>query len=186
MEDPVENLLKRHKKQLQEQFELPSGHEKRFLNKLQAQQPENQKKGTFLYYKVAAVLIPLIVVTVYFWPKSVAQIPQKQTTNLATYSPQLNKANQHFTYLIAINKKKVLTNSSPENRQIVNQSIKQLEKLQIDYKKLVQDLQKSGGNPRVIKAILLNLNNQIKTLQVALDQIKTQQKFKTQPDETLL
>lgn len=182
MEDKWKDFFEKSKSELQPEFELPQGHEQRFLQKLNAQKA--QKKSGFNYWKIAAVLIPVLMLSVYFALEFQPESKQSQV-NLAQYSPELGEAENYFAYMIDQKVKEVESMKTSENKTMVEYSLNELDSLQTNYNQLLKDLKQSGGNPQVIKSVMTNLQLQIKVLESVLNQIEIKQEFKKPSDENI-
>ncbi len=184
MEDNWKHIFNRNKDRIQEEFSLPVGHEKRFLDKLN-QQNQKTDRPNFNYWKIAAVLIPLLMLSVYFWTEFRTNPLPAPTDTLAAYSPELSEAENHLSYLVEMNIKQIKSMETTENQQLIDNSLSKLDMLQKDYNRLLLDLKESGGNPQVMKSVLLNLQLQVKVLEQVLNQMNSIQEFKNNSNETL-
>lgn len=184
MEDKWKKIFEENKDQIREEFNLPSGHEKRFLTKLNQQTPKVEKRN-FNYWKVAAVMIPLMMLSVYFWTEFRTEPLTDHTTTLASYSPELGEAENQLSYLVEMNVKQIKSMQTTENQELVNTSLSKLDLLQKDYNRLLIDLKESGGNPQVMKSVLMNLQLQVEVLEQVLTQMNSLQEFKKNSNETL-
>lgn len=185
MEDKWKKIFEDNKDKFREEFSLPSGHEKRFLEKLDREFP-SVAKPKFNYWKVAAVLIPLMMLSVYYWTEMRPDELETESFTLAEISPELSEAENQLAYLVEMNVKKVKSLETEENSEMVDNSLNQLQILQRDYNKLLDDLKESGGNPQVMKSVLLNLQLQVEVLETVLTQINSIQEFKHNQNETIL
>lgn len=182
MEDKWKDFFERSKSEFQSEFELPLGHEQRFLQKLNAQKA--YKEPGFNYWRIAAVLIPVLMLSVYF---ALEYKPETEPApiSLAQYSPELGEAENHFAYMIEQKVKEVESLKTPENQAMVEYSLSELDSLQTNYNQLLKDLKQSGGNPQVIKSVMTNLQLQIKVLESVVSQIEIKQEFKKSSDENI-
>lgn len=185
MQDNWRKIFEDNKEEFREEFQLPSGHEKRFLGKLDREFPAVEKPK-FNYWKVAAVLIPLMMLSIYYWVEMRPEKIENPTFTLAEFSPELGEAENHLSYLVEMNVEKVKAMETGENRDLVENSLLQIQNLQSDYNYLLKDLKESGGNPQVMKSVLMNLQLQVEVLEKVLMRIQTIQEFKNNPNETIL
>lgn len=183
MDDKWKEFFEKSKVELQQEHTLPKGHEERFLQKLKA--GSNERRLTFNYWKVAAVLIPIFMLSVYF-VLEYDQKPEQTDVNLAEYSPELGEAENYFAYMIKEKVKEVESLKNPENKQLVEHSLNELDSLQFNYSQLLKDLKQSGGNPQVIKSVMTNLQLQIEVLESVLNQIEINQEIKKSTNENIL
>lgn len=183
MEDKWKEFFEKSKPQFRNEFDLPKGHEERFLEKLN-QQKSLSKKVSINYWKIAAVLIPICMLSIYFVLEFDSE-PKQTKVNLADYSPQLGEAENYFAYMIKEKVKEVKSLENPENKKLVDHSLNELDTLQKNYTQLLKDLKQSGGNPQVIKSIMTNLQLQIEVLESVLNRIEIKQEIKQTSDENI-
>ncbi len=184
MEDKWKNIFDQNKDLIREEFPLPSGHEKRFFDKLEQNFPAVEKLR-FNYWKVAAVMIPILMLSTYYWLEMRPENVQNNSVTLAEFSPELGEAENQLAYIVEMNVKKVKSLENTDNQDLVNTSLSKLDMLQKDYNHLLIDLKQSGGNPQVMKSVLMNLQLQVEVLESVLTQINTIQEFKNNQDETI-
>lgn len=186
MEDKWKDIIGQNKEKFQQEFTLPKGHEDRFMSKLK-EQNKQQQKVQINYWKVAAIFIPIAMLATYFF------LEFSPTTNetlendriLAAYSPDLNEAENHFSYIVQQKIEEVKALETPDNRLFIDHSMTSLNELQKDYNRLLIDLKESGGNAQVVRSILQNLQFQVELLENVLTQIESIQNLKTKQNETI-
>lgn len=186
MEDKWKDIIGQNKEKFQKEFTLPTGHEDRFLAKLNEKNKIN-KKEKFNYWKVAAIFIPILMLATYFFMEfqPLGKNSVQNDTILAAYSPDLNEAENHFSYIVQQKVEEVKALETPENRNFIDNSMNSLQDLQKDYNRLLIDLKESGGNSQVVRSILQNLQFQVELLENVLIQIETIQEIKTKQNETI-
>jgi hypothetical protein len=96
-------------------------------------------------------------------------------------------SNTEFYFANLIEQQVVLleTESSPETENIIDDTLVQLSKLDMDYQKLKQDLINGGNSQFILSAMIQNFQTRIDLLKEVQDQIKTIKTFKTQSNENL-
>lgn len=184
MKDKLAEFLKQNKEQILENHTLLEGHEARFENKLNT--INTQVTSKFNYWKVAAILIPVLMLSAYYFLEKKPQQSESQIINLAEYSPELDHAENYTSNIVQQKVEKINQLKNYENQIMVDQSLADLQLLQNNYNTLLNDLMESGGNPKVAQSILLNLDLQVKLLETAMQQIQTIQEFKSNPNENNL
>lgn len=182
MEDKWKDFFEKSRTEIQQQFELPKGHEERFLQKLN-QQSANQK-SSFNYWKIAAVLIPICMLSIYF-VLEFETAPQQTQMSLAEYSPELSEAENHFAFMINEKVKEIKSLQNSDNKHMIDHSLNELDSLQSNYNQLLKDLKQSGGNPLVIKSVVTNLQLQLEVLESVLNQIEFKQEIKKTTNENI-
>ena len=148
------------------------GHQQRFLNRL-----EGKKKNSNIPYRLflpiaAAILILFGIfindrMDVFGSEQEVAISPKVQETQMYFASVIKNE-------LAKIEKEK----DSPETKQLVQDALTHMEKLEKDYDKLNEELAKNGESKQLIHAMITNLQTRITFLQEVLDRIESIKKIK--------
>ena len=151
-------------------IETPAtGHEARFLHKLENEQKVvNINKKTNYWRPFVAVAASIIIMI------SVFTISQNtnQTTDLASVSPEMATTQDFFTNTITSELEKLDEVKSPETQKLVDDAIFQIAVLEEQYVQLREDLSESGNDKRVIFAMITNFQNRIDILQSVIEQIE--------------
>ena len=176
MEDKWKEIFKSNKAFFQDEFTVPEGHEERFLAKLR--ECGEAKTSGFNYWKVAAVLVPLLMLGVYFYLEFAPFKSQPEKVELAEYSPDLGEAENYLAYVVKEKTNEINQLKNPENQELINYSLNELDSLQSNYNQLLNDLEESGGNPQVIKSVVVNLQLQVEVLESVLKQLEFKQEIK--------
>lgn len=184
MDDKWKEFFNENKEDIQEKFMLAEGHENRFENKLKQFSEVSNQKNSFNYWKVAAVLIPLVMGFAYYFIEWKPDHQKEQTVILADYSKELSQTQNQLSSLVEQKIEKVNSMKNRENKDLINKSLGDLHVLQNEYNQLLADLKESGGNTQVINSILLNLELQVNILETVMNQIQTLQEFKDKSNET--
>lgn len=165
--------------------EPQAGHRDRFMEKLEAER-ENRKPGVKIsnlwapLVSIAALLvIAFILFGTYF-------SENQKFGELAAVSPQMKKTEQFYTKMIKTELANLKAKESPATQKIVKDALKQLLKLETDYTKLEQDLQKSGKDKRVIYAMISNFQQRINLLEKVLKQIEETKTQKNTANESYI
>ena len=131
---------------------LPTGHAQRFLRRLDQRK---QVRRLPLLFKIAAVALLLIGLG------SGWQLIQNPA------APELEdfyQTEQYFSQTIQVQLDKLSTLDHPPAERILADAKTQLERLQLDYTRLGQQFKKDGANPRLIHAMIDNLQEQLTLL----------------------
>lgn len=149
---------------------LPSGHGQRFLKKLAAEwQRKRQRAGL----RVAAMVLVLISLGgAYLTSQSPANIEMEQFYQTEVY----------FQTLIQ-NQWENLPRDQSDYLVPINATQKQMKRLQEQYQIQMEQFQNSNDHPKLLKAMITNLQKQLEILQDLNQQIET---LNTQNDETEL
>lgn len=167
-----------------------SGHQSRFLNKLEEQNNKSKKPGGRIHNRslwapllsVAAVLaLAFMVFTGFFNENS-----RGNSGELASVSPQMKETQQFYTKLIKTELETLKAEDAPGTEAMVKDALIQLEKLETEYEKLKEDLKNSGQDKRVIYAMISNFQQRIDLLNEVLNQIENIKTLKNQSDENYI
>ncbi|MBT8263923.1 MAG: hypothetical protein HKN52_04145 [Eudoraea sp.] len=164
--------------------EPKEGHRERFLEKLNAASEQKivGKRPTSWWKPLSiaasiAVLIGLFVGNTF----NTASIDQQ----ISKISPEVSNTEFYFANLIEQQVVLLETESSPETQNIIDDTLVQLSKLEMDYQKLQQDLINGGNSKFILSAMIQNFQTRIDLLKEVQNQIKTIKNFKTQSNENL-
>lgn len=139
-------------------YELPDGHEARFLEKIAKRQSEPEKRPEpkrqtvrkILYWSIS---VAASVVAVLFW---VAQKP----ANLENISETAYKSEQYYLPIIQENIN--IIKNHTENKKMTEDALKQLEKMNADYLAIRNKIIEEGQNKQLINAMVINFDTQLK------------------------
>jgi hypothetical protein len=162
----------------EEQFDSAprSGHFERF-KKLQAQQEKAHKpsqNNNWMFAKIAAVFILVIGVSWLFYNLGKMQTNGEilvAQTNEQYLNDELIEAELFFTEKVNLKRKEVLAytgSASPETNKIMLE----LDKLELQYLDLKEELSINDNNPQIINAMVENYRARFSLLERLLDQLK--------------
>ncbi|MEM6685154.1 MAG: hypothetical protein AAF617_05100 [Bacteroidota bacterium] len=178
MAQDIKDLLK--KEQLHIQKGLSDGHEARFLERLEAELPQEENKVTkrsFVFYKVAAAVALLVSLSVLLYQQfanesliTTTEITDTETQesketslkSLGDISPDLKKIEDY--YVASINYELTQVEVSEVGKQLFESYMKQLSKLNEEHKVLQQELTDIGPNEQTVNAMIDNLQFRLKLL----------------------
>lgn len=165
--------------------EPETGHQNRFLEKLNAQNStktlsalgNTSKKGSnwFKTISIAASLALLIGLGATFFAKS--------SPTLAEVSPEADKAQFYFSALIEQEVEKLTTEATPETQKLVDDALAQLKKLEEDYNVLETKLINKGDARQLLNAMITNFQTRIQLLEDVLQKIENVKQLKTSNNE---
>ncbi|MGV3459340.1 MAG: hypothetical protein ACO1N9_02680 [Flavobacterium sp.] len=164
-----------------DEHEPDSGHQLRFLDRLQ---PEvTKKKKTYLWpvFSVAATI--LIMLGVFFIYNGSGNY-NTSSEALASISPEARKTQFYFASVIEKELTKVENEKSPETQRIVKDALFRMQKLEKDYDDLTKQLLEDGENNQLLNAMITNLQTRVSFLQDVMTQIENTKKLKQQDNET--
>jgi len=182
-EEKLEDIFKNIRGDL-DFHEPKEGHRERFLEKLNTaseqkivgKRPTNWWKPLSIAASIA-VLIGLFIGNTF----NTGSIDQQ----ISKISPEVSNTEFYFANLIEQQVVLLETESSPETENIIDDTLVQLSKLDMDYQKLKQDLINGGNSQFILSAMIQNFQTRIDLLKEVQDQIKTIKTFKTQSNENL-
>ena len=159
-----------------------SGHQDRFLKKLAINNGVTvlQKKRTSWWkpLSIAASIAILCSIAIGFY--STERTVDEQ---VAEISPEVANTQFYFASLIEEQVKQLKSESSPETKVIIDDTMIQLKKLAVDYTSLENDLINGGNSKMILSAMIINFQTRIDLLQDVLNQIENIKNLKNYNDE---
>lgn len=166
--DNLDNIFKN----LENQFDVESpasGHELRFLDKLEKQ---NKTKVVSIKPSIWKPILSVAATIVLFISIFIGLNKDEQQIDLASVSPEMAQTQDFFTVSINEELKKLKKESAPEVQGLIQDALNRIQTLETDYNTLKIDLKESGEDQRVIYAMISNFQNRIDILQHTLEQIE--------------
>lgn len=181
-EENIDNLFT----DLEGSFDIANpteGHELRFLQKLNSQSDGltilTKKRSWFRPLSIAASIIIICSLGAGFIFNN-TQSKQKQ---VAEISPEISQSQFYFASLINEQVKQLEAESTPETKRIVDDTLFQLQKLELNYKTLEQDLLNGGNSKLILSAMITNFQTRIDLLQEVLEKIESIKNLNNYNDE---
>ena len=158
-------------------------HEDRFLQKLkQRSKKKTARTGVIsLWFPGMAIAATFLIAVLVF--KGLTGDPFVQEQELATVSPEMKQTQDFYASVIKTELENLKEKKTPETESVINDALKQLEILESDYKKLKEDLGKSGQDKRVIYAMISNFQKRIDLLNIVLEKVNTINSIKSTTHE---
>jgi len=163
--------------------EEPQGrHQERFLEKLQASQGivSIQKKKNSWWRPLSIAASVAILLGIGF---SVFNNSPSIDQQVAEISPEASQTQFYFANLIEDQVKQLESESTPETKKIIEDTMVQLRKLDANYKTLEQDLLNDGNSKLILSAMITNFQTRIDLLQNVLNQVENIKNLKKYTDE---
>ncbi|TRZ42810.1 hypothetical protein [Robertkochia solimangrovi] len=193
MGQDIRDLLKNDRSP--DSAKMPQGHRDDFARLLKERLPENRKKPSFGFLKMAAAIaiVAAIGVFVFYMGQSSGvetsgsqvvetggekEIREKQIT-LSDISPDLGKIENY--YLANINLELADLDMTAENEKLMNSYMSRLAELNKDYQSLLKELNTIGPNENTVNALIDNLQMRLQLLYRLKDKLK---ELKQDKDET--
>lgn len=171
----AQDLRKLFNQERAKQYPMKEGHEDRFANRLDKALPQAKQTGFFFLRIAASVLI--LVSAGFFAYRQFHQeeIPattivnsespgqEQEGISLGDLSPDLKKVEDY--YVVNINLALADLDISSENKSLVDEYMKRLGELNLEYSKLNNELNQIGPNDQTITALIKNLQLRLQLLQ---------------------
>jgi hypothetical protein len=154
------------------------GHLERFQQRLNNQDIKKKKIISFKWMSIAASIILMVG----FW---LGSNHTEQQLLLADVSPQMQEAESFFVSTIKQELKEIEKVRNPKTERVIEDALNQLEVLEDKYKDLVNALNKSNDDRRVVYAMISNYQSRIEVLQGVLALINQINNPKENQDEEI-
>lgn len=178
--DTIEKLFK----ELEGSFDVaspPGGHRERFEERLGASEDTsgNRKKGSWWrHLSIAASIALLLSASVFLF----RQEPSMEA-RVAEISPEVSETSQYFAGLVTRQVQELRKMGSPETEPLIEDTLKQLELLEKDYRKLEEDLVAGGNSKFILSAMIRNFQTRIDLLQEVMNRVEEIKQFKNETHE---
>jgi hypothetical protein len=139
--------------------QTPDGHQKRFLDRLNSQQEVKQERKWWKPLSIAASIV--VILGIGF---SLMKTPEP-SGELASVSPEMEQTQTFFVSTINNEIDKLKSFETPETKQLIDDALTQITKLEEEYQQLKIDLVESGNDKRVIYAMISNFQSRIDLLE---------------------
>lgn len=181
--DNIEELFGR----LQGNFDVEEpqmGHQDRFLEKLNRSKGVTslpQKKSNWwkpLSIAASVALLAMLGFQFFGTPQSI----KEQVVEIA---PEVGQTEFYFANLIEEQVQQLKDQKSPETAKLVDDTLLQLEKLELDYQTLEQELVNGGNSKIILNAMITNFQTRIDLLKEVLNTIENIKNIKSYYDENI-
>ncbi|QLG46456.1 hypothetical protein [Costertonia aggregata] len=162
-------------------LEPAMGHQQRFLDKLNASKGvaslEKKRKPWWKPLSIAASIALLCCIGI-----GVYQSRPSIEEQVAEISPEVSNTEYYFASLIEEQIKKLESESTPQTKKMVDDTMQQLQKLKTDYNQLEKDLLNGGNSKMILSAMITNFQTRIDLLRDVLNKIETIKNLKNYDD----
>lgn len=147
---------------------LAKGHENRFLSRLAEEIPEDKKSNSYLWMKIAAVLVVVLATSFFMKEQFITtssevpmltnapkESPSITPVYLSDVSPQFKKIEDY--YLGNINAELAQLTITKDNKELIDSFMLQLEELDKEYTRLNEEMDETGVNEAVVNSLINNL-----------------------------
>ncbi len=169
-------------------YSMKSGHENRFMDRLEKELPVSRKRSYNFWLSIAASAIVLFGLGFFLISQSEQIDPDPKTTivdtntkdesivpiSLGDLSPDLKKIENYYVTNISLQLSELDFN--PGNKALVDSYMEQLAELDSEYNRLNNELNELGPNDDTISALINNLQLRLQLLQklkTKLNQLKS-------------
>jgi hypothetical protein len=169
--DTIEELFIKLKDNVD--FEEPNeGHQLRFLKKLNESKSVTtitfRNSRSWIQIVSMAAAVTLLLAFGFFQLNTSSTIDEK----VAKISPEASKTQFYFANLIEEQVKDLNSEKSPETEKIINDTMFQLKKLELNYTEMEQDLLNGGNGKLILSAMITNFQTRIELLNEVMIQIE--------------
>ncbi len=171
----AQDLRKLFNQERAKHYPMKEGHEDRFTDRLDKALPQKKQSGFFFLRIAAAILILVCAGFLAYQQFHQEEIPAATIVNseslnegqegisLGDLSPDLKKVEDY--YVVNINLALADLEISSENKSLVDDYMKRLGELNLEYSKLNNELNQIGPNDQTITALIKNLQLRLQLLQ---------------------
>lgn len=147
-----------------------SGHEDRFLERLEKGKKKPKGKGLIYWIPMPAAAAIAILMTLLF------TLSPSNDSKVAKLSPKTKETQAYFASIINNELAKVKQENTPETKKLVQDALLRMQELEKDYEKITRELASKGESKQLIHAMITNLQTRISFLEevlVKIENIKT-------------
>lgn len=159
-----------------------SGHQERFLEKLNRSKGvvgiNTRKRNWWKPLSLAASIALLVSLGIGYF-----SLDTTVEERVAQISPEASQTHFYFANLIEEQVRELEEQSNPETENVINDALVQLQKLEVDYKRLEKDLLEGGDSKLILSAMITNFQTRIDLLESVMNQINTIKNLKSYNDE---
>lgn len=159
----------------------PAGHRERFRQRLASQGGGVAASGRSWWKPLsiaASIILLLGTGLVLLRPSGTLQ------EQVAEISPEASQTSFYFANLIEQQVNELKELSGPDTEPLIEDTLRRLELLEADYRRLEQDLVAGGNSKLILSAMITNFQTRIDLLQDVMRQIETVKDFKDESHDT--
>lgn len=157
--------------------QTPLGHEKRFMDRLNAQQLSKSGRNWWKPISIAASVVIILGLGLTFLKSP------EQSRELASVSPEMEQTQTFFVSAINNEIDKLKSFETPETKAMIDDALNRITNLEEEYQQLKLDLVESGNDKRVIYAMIANFQNRIDLLEQVVSIVEEVKTLKTNENE---
>ena len=192
MSQDLRDLFK--KSDLKSSQKMKTGHEGRFIKKLEKELPDSKTPSDF-FWKIAVSVALIIGVGAYFLTQNrmdpsgikVSDAEnngaETRTLSLGDLSPDLKKVEDYYVSTINFELSKLQL--TEENKDLVDGFLEQLSELNEEYRRLNIELNETGPNDQTINALIRNLQLRLRLLHQLKDKLSELKSSENEQDNII-
>lgn len=161
--------------------ETPDNHQKRFMDRLNAS-PQMATRGITWWKPLSIAASILLLVSIAF----TLNPSEPEEKGLASISPEMEQTQSFFITAINQELETLKSFESEETNVLIDDTIRRLSLLEVEYDHLKTDLEESGNDKRVIAAMIENFQSRIEILEQVNQTIEEIKTLKANRNETTL
>lgn len=162
--------------------EPSNGHQNRFLEKLNKEKTKRkEQKWAWKPMAIAASLLLFCAVGYQFFGNE--NETDSITEEIAALPEEVSETKFYFASLIEEQVKELKNENSPETKQIIDDTLIQLDKLEVNYQELEEALTNGGDTKVILRAMITNFQTRIDLLTEVMNKIENIKSLKNLNDE---
>lgn len=158
-------------------------HEERFRQKIRSKSRKRTKRSGVVSLWLPAMSIAATFAVAFLIFQGAFSNPFNNEHDLANVSPKMKETQNFYASVIQVELENLKNQKNPETEAVIDDALKQMEKLEASYDNLRKDLGKSGQDQRVIYAMITNFQQRIDLLKTVLEKVNTINNLKAQTHE---
>ena len=158
------------------------GHFRRFEKRLDKRASEKPKWNPSTWKWIAVAASIALVFSIGFGNFKA----EPNGLELAAVSPEMEETQSFFVSTIQNELKQIDLKRNEENKQVIDDGLVQLDKLEENYQELKLELKTSNKDSRIIYAMIANFQQRIEVLQFLLQQLDEIEQLKTTKNENTI
>lgn len=160
-----------------------TGHRERFLNRLEEPVEKRGRTGNswWRHLSIAASIALLLSASVFLFRTEPSMEDQ-----VAQISPEVSQTSRYFSGLVSQQVLELQQMASPETQPLIEDALKQIQQLELNYQKLENDLISGGNSKMILSAMIQNFQTRIDLLQEVMDHVEQVKQLKNENHENTI
>ena len=158
-------------------------HEEKFRQKIKRRSIKKTRRNGIISLWLPAISVAAILAVGFFLFQGIFGSTMTQEPDLANVSPKMRETQNFYSSVIRTELENLKDQKNPETAPVIDDALKQMEKLEKSYEDLKKDLAQSGQDQRVIYAMITNFQQRIDLLKSVLEKVNTINTLKNKSHE---